>query len=391
MHRLKAVQSREHSPDVFLPSLPAGFHSPMTLTLLQGIVTIACLHAMRARGWIDFPIFNWSTAAQVSPISFLFIANVVLNLTSLGRINVPMFTALRRLTIWLVMAGEYSLLGIVPSKRILATVCVMTLGAGIAAWKDLSFDPTAYAFIVLTNLATSMHTVFISKVKKDTGLGIWPMLYYNHVITLPALFVLAWATGDLGQALTFPHWSNMGFQVSFQASVFLAFALNLSSFYCTMLNSARTQTVMGQLKNFLAFLLGLVLFDDYKFQPLNFFGLAVGFVGTAWYTVVTAQEKEEKNKSGRGSSAGKAQLSAAAVAAALRAAGPTSSTARHSGSFGATTTARPYVNLQGAGDGIDPEAGDVVGDMKKISVESLSSPKSPLARVRTTSASSARA
>ena len=60
--------------------------------------------------------------------------------------------------------------------------------------------------------------------------------------------------------------------MNFQASIFLAFLLNVCTFYCTTLNSARTMTVTGQLKNFFAFLLGLVLFDDYIFDPINFGG-----------------------------------------------------------------------------------------------------------------------
>lgn len=69
--------------------------------------------------------------------------------------------------------------------------------------------------------------------------------------------------------------------LQFQASVFLAFLLNVCSFYSTTLNSARTQNVVGQLKNFAAFLLGLVLFSDYVYEPFNFLGLLVGFAGAS--------------------------------------------------------------------------------------------------------------
>jgi hypothetical protein len=70
--------------------------------------------------------------------------------------------------------------------------------------------------------------------------------------------------------------------------------LNLSTFYCTTLNSARTQTVVGQIKNFFAFLLGLVLFDDYIYEPINFLGLWVGFGGSVWYAWVTYKDKQVK-------------------------------------------------------------------------------------------------
>lgn len=243
---------------------------------------------------IEYPDFSWEYAWKVGPLSFVFIAYVVISLISLGRVNVPMFTALRRLTILFVMVEEYFLLNIVPSRGVLNTVVVMTMGAGIAAWKDLTFDLVSYFYLGLTNLFTSLYTVYINKVKKDTGLNIFALMYFNNVTTMPFLLLLAWYTGDLGKAIAFQGYGNFWFQVNFQASVWLAFILNLSTFYCTSLNSARTQTVVGQLKNFFAFLLGLLLFNDYLYEPINFLGLIVGFAGSVWYTYVTYAERQAK-------------------------------------------------------------------------------------------------
>lgn len=160
----------------------------MALTLLQGLVTVVCLEVMRLRGVIDYDPWKWdlvkkvrcgrtrlrsrsrcaSTSSrptrplfspQVAPLSFVFIGYVVVSLISLGRVNVPMFTALRRLTILFVMIEEYFLLRIKPSVRIVATVGVMFLGAAIAAWKDLSYDAVSYFYLFLTNLFTSLYTV----------------------------------------------------------------------------------------------------------------------------------------------------------------------------------------------------------------------------------------
>ena len=77
----------------------------MTLTLLQGLVTVICLEVMRRRGYIEYKPWSLDLAIKVAPLSFVFIAYVVVSLVSLGRVNVPMFTALRRLTILFVM-GE---------------------------------------------------------------------------------------------------------------------------------------------------------------------------------------------------------------------------------------------------------------------------------------------
>ena len=231
------------------------------------------------------------TVLQVAPLSFVFIAYVVISLMSLERVNVPMFTALRRLTIVFVMVEEYFLLSRSPSRLITYSVLVMCLGAAIAAWKDLTFDPVSYFYLFLTNLFTSLYTVYITKVRKDTNLNPIGMLFYCNVSSMPVLFLLAWYSGDIAKAWAFPRMGELFFQINFQASIFLAFLMNVSVFYCTSLNSARTQTVVGQLKNFVAFLLGLVLFDDYIYDPINMLGLWVGLAGGVWYAYIESVEK----------------------------------------------------------------------------------------------------
>lgn len=273
--------------------LSIEFSSAMTLTLLQGLVTVLCLEFMKRKGWAEYPDFNWNTAMKVAPLSFVFIAYVVISLFALERVNVPMFTALRRLTVVFVMIEEYFLLQVTPSRRVVDSVVVMMIGAAIAAWKDLTFEPYAYFLLFLTNLFTSLYTVYINVVRKDTGLNQFAMLYYSNVTTMPILFLIALYTGDIQRALSFPYMYDIFFQMNFQASIFLAFLLNVSTFYCTSLNSARTQTVVGQLKNFFAFLLGLVLFDDYIYDPINMVGLWVGFAGSVWYSYIVAKEKQD--------------------------------------------------------------------------------------------------
>jgi hypothetical protein len=164
----------------------------------------------------------------------------------------------------------------------------------------ISDDPphclqVSYVYLLLTNLFTSLYTVYINVIKKSTNLNVFGLLYYNTVTTLPVLFVLAWVSGDLTQALNFKHYGDFMFEVSFQASIILAFMLNVSTFYCTTLNTARTQTVVGQLKNFFAFLLGLMLFNDYIYDRINFIGLLIGFAGGVQYSYVTYAEKQEKD------------------------------------------------------------------------------------------------
>ena len=274
-----------------------GFPSAMALTLMQGVVTIVGCQVLKWTGspQMQFPDLNWRTVAQVAPLSFVFIAYVVISLMGLSAMNLPMFTSLRRLTIVFVMVEEMFLFGRRHSPAIVNTVVVMCIGAAIAAWKDLTFDLYAYWLLFLTNLFTSLYTVYVAKVRKDTGLSPAGMLFYCNVSSMPVLLVLAWFSGDLHKAWAFKLASgdsHFAFQFNFWASVFTAFLMNVSVFYNTVVTSARTQTVIGQLKNFVAFLLGLVLFSDYIYDPLNMFGLIVGLAGSVWYAYVEYVDKE---------------------------------------------------------------------------------------------------
>jgi hypothetical protein len=60
------------------------------------------------------------------------------------------------------------------------------------------------------------------------------------------------------------------------------------------LNGATTQSVVGQLKNFAGFVLGLMLFDDYIYDPTNFAGLLIGFSGGVVYSIIQMRTPKAK-------------------------------------------------------------------------------------------------
>lgn len=273
-----------------------GFSYPQVLTLLQSIVTLVCMLALRQVGILKFPNLTWDIAKRVAPLSMVFLFYVVVSLASLGRVNIPMFTALRRTTIVMVMIEEYLLYGKTQNKAILATVVVMVVGAVIAASKDLTYDPISYIMLFLTNLATSLYTVSIAGVKKQGNMSAHALLFYNTVLTVPVLAILAIVTGEVEAAMNlFEFWGDANFLLCFFFSCTLAFFMNFAVYLSTSLNGPAVQTVVGQLKNFAGFILGLALFDDYVYHPVNFFGLCIGFLGGVAFSIVTMQQKKAAN------------------------------------------------------------------------------------------------
>lgn len=282
------------------------FQFPQVLTVCQGIFTIVCMYMLRQAGLITFQDLNWKVARQVAPLSAVFIFYVVISLAALGRVNVPMFTALRRTTLLFVMGLEYMTVGTIPTQWTMAATAVMTGGAMIAAAKDLTYDPISYGFVFLTNLGTALYTVNIAKVKREHKLDVFTMLWYNNLMTMPVLAVIALMSGEVAQVVAYPHLWDPNFQILFGFSATLAFWLNYSTYQSTSLNSPTTQSVIGQLKNFVAFALSLVLFSDYIYDAINFTGLLIGFSGGVWYSIMQMQaqppstEPEAKGRAGAG-------------------------------------------------------------------------------------------
>lgn len=101
------------SPPSSAQSVLSAYHFPgtHTLTCAQAIVAILCLLAMRAWKLTDFPTFDPALALRLTPLSLIYIAKIVTSMVALGSVNVPMFTALRQLTVIFVIAEEFLFLG----------------------------------------------------------------------------------------------------------------------------------------------------------------------------------------------------------------------------------------------------------------------------------------
>ena len=83
---------------------------------------------------------------EVAPISLMFLGNVVFGLGSTKSLNLPMFTALRRFSIFMTMCGEYFVLKKTPSISVVVSVLLMVGGALIAG-VYIKYHPILYNYL----------------------------------------------------------------------------------------------------------------------------------------------------------------------------------------------------------------------------------------------------
>lgn len=271
-----------------------GFPSFIFLSFGQMLTTVVVLFMAKKLGYIKFPNLHFRIFYQIFPLPFLYLGNMAFGLGSTKELSLPMFTMLRRLSIFMTMIGEYLVLKIKPSSSVQLSVAMMILGAGVAAVKDLAFNLHGYSYVLVNNIFTASNNI-VTKQKLETRseMGKYGLLFYCSFFMLPICFILLWQTGDLEKVAEYPHWTDFPFLVQFGLSCVMGFILMYSVMICTQFNSALTTTIIGCLKNILITYLGMFIGGDYIYSFENFVGINISVAGSILYTWVTFRPKKQ--------------------------------------------------------------------------------------------------
>ncbi|EME29773.1 sugar-phosphate:phosphate translocator, DMT family isoform 2 [Galdieria sulphuraria] len=167
-----------------------NFNFPLCIVFLQlcfSILLLSCLHAFSV---IELTPLNWNYLKALLLSSLFFVANAISGLSGLGKVNIPMFSAFRRLSVLNVMILEFLFLKKKPKGSLLRAVLMMAVGSCIAGLGDLTFNLQGYLLVFLNNFLTGANLVSIKRASRDAKLDALSLFYITSLIALPLVTLL---------------------------------------------------------------------------------------------------------------------------------------------------------------------------------------------------------
>ncbi|KAM3719477.1 UDP-sugar transporter sqv-7 [Dirofilaria immitis] len=272
-----------------------GFPSFLIVGLGQMAAIIIVLWFASLLDIVSIPSFDSSIPVKIFPLPIFYVLNLISGLGGTQKMNLPMFTVLRRFSILMTMAMEYVILEVKASYAVKISIALMILGSVIAAVFDLAFDVWGYSMVLINDICTAANSVYMKQKLNAKKLGKYGLLYYNALFMIFPVFILAWINQEYEKVHQYVNAGNMTIWVvaCLSFSFVCGFLLNCSIVLCTHYNSALTTSCVGPIKNLLVTYVGMFSSGDYFFEWNNFIGINISIVGSLLYTYVTFRTKRK--------------------------------------------------------------------------------------------------
>ena len=278
-----------------------GFAFPMTLTFLGAAFSSAAAAAALAASAVARPAgarrgIGWAAYVRgVVPCSCCAAVTLVSGNAAYATLSVSFIQMLKAATPLFTLAVSFLLLGSDPAP-VVGPTSLIAVGTAISSYAEVNAHPAGLAHFFLSAAAEAFRIVMMQLLLRDSAMGALEATYY---------FSPACALALLACLLVFelPGLRSHGLGViaanpgTFALASTLGFGVNVTTLLFIGVAGSLTFKVVGNAKNIVVILLGVLLFGD-PVTPLQCAGYAISMVGFTLY-----QRAQARGAPARGASA----------------------------------------------------------------------------------------
>mmetsp|Transcript_3335 Transcript_3335/g.5843 ORF Transcript_3335/g.5843 Transcript_3335/m.5843 type:complete len:387 (-) Transcript_3335:68-1228(-) len=273
------------------------FKFPITIYLLQTFCTLIATTGFYFTGVIPDIRLDRKLMIRLIPCAVASWLNVVTGLMALTLVNIPMFSAMRRLTVLFTLGSEIIILKKYPSLSLAMSVFMMGFGSVMSAISDVKFSALGYGLVMFNNSLTALYLVLVKRALEEASdlsslvLSLY-IFSYNAIPTLAIWFFSGEAKQVYLLISSDPVYRSPFFLFLLAMSSISAFFITFASTLATGVTSALTSVVSVQVKNLLQSTIGLVTWD-YVPNPTNLMGLFISGISQVMFAVIKYRETQK--------------------------------------------------------------------------------------------------
>ncbi|MEW5305018.1 MAG: hypothetical protein WDW36_007589 [Sanguina aurantia] len=262
-----------------------GFQCPTLLLVFHCSLAVLLVWVTETLGYITVEPLKWEILRMWAPVNLLFVAMLVTSFYALRLLGVGTFTVLKNLTNLFTISGDRFIYGKSYSWQVWMCLFLMAVSAVLGGFTDLSFSLEGYSWQVINCAITSAYSLYLSgvmiKVAPYTRSGErmteFSMVYYNNLLSLPPLLILAAVLGEfqtlpLQTALTNPAFINVAF-----LGGLIGFGISFSSLWYLSNSSATIYSLTGSMNKILVAVAGILIFQEAT-STKNMASIGVGLI-----------------------------------------------------------------------------------------------------------------
>ncbi len=264
------------------------FNFPLTLFVVQMLISIAMLLTLSLCKQVELPPRPWLKLVRTFlPLAAAWWVYGLSGVIAMRHLNVPMFSAFRRISALIVMCGEYFLFNKLQPAANRAAVCLMCLAAFAAAMTDTTLTVPGVFWVMVCAISTAGYLLLMKTLQNDqqNKMGDAAMLMVNNCCALPFMLVSWGVSGEVQSLPSFKQIHDAKFWMFLVLTASQACLLNYCIFLCNRKNSPITTSITGTVKDLVTNSFGLFIFGDVAFNVYNLSSIALCFAAACWCAV----------------------------------------------------------------------------------------------------------